>query len=68
MNGYMYDFSVDHYTIGVSGIVEIHGYLMKKHDMKKKHGMFRSNKQALTQLLNSNGSLGTKCISLESEP
>ena len=34
LNGYVYDFSVDYYSIDVNDIVEIHKYLMKRHDIK----------------------------------
>ena len=30
LNGYVYDFSVDHNTIYINDIVDIHKYLMKK--------------------------------------
>ena len=32
-NGYVYDFSVDHDTIAVDDISDIHKYLMKKNSM-----------------------------------
>ena len=34
LNGYIYDFSVDYNTIDTSNIIDIHKYLMKKHDIK----------------------------------
>ena len=34
LNGYVYDFSVDYDAIGVDDILDIHKYLMKKHDIK----------------------------------
>ena len=34
LNGYVYDFSVDYDHIPVDDILDIHKYLMKKHDMK----------------------------------
>ena len=33
LNGYVYDFSVDYNIIGTSIIINIHKYLMKKHDI-----------------------------------
>ena len=35
LNGYVYDFSVDYYIIGVNDVINIHKYLMKKHDIKQ---------------------------------
>ena len=34
LNRYVYDFSVDYDAIAVDDILDIHKYLMKKHDMK----------------------------------
>ena len=34
LNGYVYDFSVDYDHIPVDDILDIHKYLMKKHDIK----------------------------------
>ena len=34
LNGYVYDFSVDYNFIDTSNIINIHKYLMKKHDIK----------------------------------
>ena len=34
LNGCMYDFSVDYRAFDTSNIIDIHKYLMKKHDMK----------------------------------
>ena len=34
LNGYVYDFSVDYNAIAVDGILDIHKYLMKKHNIK----------------------------------
>ena len=34
LNGYVYDFSVDYDAIAVDDILDIHRYLMKKHDIK----------------------------------
>ena len=34
LNGYDYDFSVDYDAIPVDDILDIHKYLMKKHDIK----------------------------------
>ena len=34
LNGYVYEFSVDYNIIGTSNIINIHKYLMKKHDIK----------------------------------
>ena len=34
LNGYVYDFSVDYNAIAVDAILDIHKYLMKKHDIK----------------------------------
>ena len=34
LNGYVYDFSVDYDAIAVDDILDIHKYLMKKHDIK----------------------------------
>ena len=34
LNGYVYDFSVDYYTIAVDDILYIQKYLMKKRDIK----------------------------------
>ena len=34
LNGYVYDFSVDYNNIAVNDILDIHKYLMKKHNMK----------------------------------
>ena len=36
LNRYVYDFSVDYSIINISNIINIHKYLMKKHDMKKR--------------------------------
>ena len=33
LKGYVYDFSVDYDAIAVSGILDIHKYLMKKNDI-----------------------------------
>ena len=35
LKGFVYDFSVDYYAIAVSGILEIHKYLMKKSEIKQ---------------------------------
>ena len=32
-NGYIYDFSVDYYSIAVDDILDIHKYFMKKNDI-----------------------------------
>ena len=34
LNGYVYEFSVDYNIIDTSNIINIHKYLMKKHDIK----------------------------------
>ena len=34
LNGYMWGFSVDYNIIDKSNIINIHKYLMKKHDIK----------------------------------
>ena len=34
LSGYVHDFSVDYDAIAVDGILDIHQYLMKKHDIK----------------------------------
>ena len=34
LNGNVYDFSVDYNVIDTSNIIDIHKYLMKKHDIK----------------------------------
>ena len=34
LDGYMYDFSVKFNTVYVSDIVDIHKYLMEKHNIK----------------------------------
>ena len=34
LNRYVYDFSVDYNAIAVDDILDIHKYLMKKHDIK----------------------------------
>ena len=34
LSGYVCDFSVDYNTIAVGDILDIHKYLMKKHDIK----------------------------------
>ena len=34
LNGYVYEFSVDYNIIDISNIINIHKYLMKKHDIK----------------------------------
>ena len=34
LNGYVYKFSVDYKIIDTSNIINIHQYLMKKHDIK----------------------------------
>ena len=34
LNGYVYQFSVDNNIIDTSSIINIHKYLMKKHDIK----------------------------------
>ena len=34
LNGYVYDFSVDYNAIAVDDILDIHKYLMKKHNIK----------------------------------
>ena len=33
VNGYIYDFSVAYDTVAVNDILDIHKYLMKKHDI-----------------------------------
>ena len=35
LNGYIYDFSVDYDAIAVDDILDIHKYLIKRHDMKQ---------------------------------
>ena len=35
LNEYVYDFSVDYDAIAVVDILDIHKYLMKKHDVKQ---------------------------------
>ena len=35
LDGSVYDFSVDYSIIDTSNIIDIHKYLMKKHDTKK---------------------------------
>ena len=35
LNGYVYDFSVDCDAIAIDDILDIHKYLMKKHDIKQ---------------------------------
>ena len=35
LNGYVYDFSVDYNAIAVDDMLDIHKYLMKKHDIKQ---------------------------------
>ena len=34
LNGRVYDFSVDYRTFDTSNIIDIHEYLMKKHNIK----------------------------------
>ena len=34
LDGYVYDFSFDYNAIAVDDILDIHKYLMKKHDKK----------------------------------
>ena len=34
LNGCVYDFSVDYTTFDTSNVIDIHKYLMKKHDIK----------------------------------
>ena len=34
LNGYIYKFSIDYNIIDTSNIIDIHKYLMKKHDIK----------------------------------
>ena len=34
LNGYVYEFSVDYNIIDTGNIIDIHKYLMKKHDIK----------------------------------
>ena len=34
LNGCVYDISVDHRAFDTSNIIDIHKYLMKKHDIK----------------------------------
>ena len=34
LNGYVHNFSVDYRAFDTSNIIDIHKYLMKKHDMK----------------------------------
>ena len=34
LNGYVYEFSVDYNIINTSNIIDIHKYLIKKHDIK----------------------------------
>ena len=41
LNGYVYDFSVDYYIIGVNDVINIHKYLMKKHDIKQFFDFFK---------------------------
>ena len=35
LNGYVYDFNVDYEYIAIDDILDIHKYLMKKHDIKQ---------------------------------
>ena len=35
LNGCVYNFSVDYKAFDTSNIIDIHKYLMKKHDMKQ---------------------------------
>ena len=35
LNGHVYDFSVDYDAIPVDDVLNMHKYLMKKHDMKQ---------------------------------
>ena len=35
LNGYVYDFNVDYESIAIDDILDIHKYLMKKHDIKQ---------------------------------
>ena len=41
LNGYVYDFSVDYDAIAVDDILDIHKYLMKKHDIKHCLDLFK---------------------------
>ena len=34
LNGWVYDFSVDYYSVDVDGIFDIHWYLMKSIDVR----------------------------------
>ena len=34
LDGYVYDFSVDYDAMAVNDILDIHKYLMEKHDIK----------------------------------
>ena len=34
LNGWVYDFSVDYYSVDVDGIFDIHRYLMKSIDVR----------------------------------
>ena len=34
LNGYVFEFSVEYNIIDTSNIIDIHKYLMKKHDIK----------------------------------
>ena len=38
LNGYVYEFSFDYNIIDTSNIMDIHKYLMKKHDIKQSLG------------------------------
>ena len=41
LNGYVYQFSVDNNIIDTSIIINIHKYLMKKHDIKQRLALIK---------------------------
>ena len=52
LNGYVYDFNVDYESIAIDDILDIHKYLMKKHDIKQCLDLLR---KCLLQQLDSLG-------------
>ena len=63
LNGCVYNFSINYRTFNISNIIDIHKYLMKKHDIKQCLKNFLVG--LLTGLVN--GSNHTKCISLSNQ-
>ena len=63
--GYVYDFSNDNNSIDDVDILDMYKYFMKNYDIRI---MFTLLKHMFIALLGFNGSLATKCVSLNNEP